>query len=261
MNQRDEFSAKMRATVAARAGYRCSNPHCQTPTSGPTDDLEGACSIGVAAHITAASPGGPRHDPSLTAERRSSIENAIWMCGSCATMIDRDEGRYTVASLLDWKQQAENAARIGMAAGSKYRPIKDNEQKQFLSVGEMVALRALQEEFGCEIKTNVKVLAGEGWLNLDAAVVRGEDLVAIEIYENKGNGIPFFQVEVMIGFGTKLKLHRFRRFVLYVAVVSDGPEEEDPAVLAQLEKMAASASCEVYIRPYRLNPLRAKYSM
>jgi hypothetical protein len=61
----------------------------------------------VAAHITAASPDGPRFDPSLTPEQRSDIGNAIWLCQTCAKLIDSDIGRYTIQVLRSWKERAE----------------------------------------------------------------------------------------------------------------------------------------------------------
>ena len=66
--------------------------------------------LGIAAHITAASPRGPRFDPTLSPESRSSLENGIWLCYICAAKIDRDEDRYPTPLLRGWKQQAEEAA-------------------------------------------------------------------------------------------------------------------------------------------------------
>ena len=66
--------------------------------------------LGIAAHITAASPGGPRFDPVLSPESRSSLENGIWLCNICAARIDKDEVRYPTPLLRVWKQQAEEAA-------------------------------------------------------------------------------------------------------------------------------------------------------
>src|SRR4051812_16178668 len=43
-------------------GFRCSNPACRKPTSGPLEDPAKAINIGVAAHITAAAPDGPRYN-------------------------------------------------------------------------------------------------------------------------------------------------------------------------------------------------------
>lgn len=71
---RDDFSAATKELLAKRVGYRCSNPDCRQPTSGPQEDPSKAINVGVAAHITAASPDGPRFDPSLTPEQRSSTE-------------------------------------------------------------------------------------------------------------------------------------------------------------------------------------------
>src|SRR5437899_8109263 len=55
---RDEFSVGTKELLAKRVGYRCSNPECRQPTSGPQEDPAKVVNIGVAAHITAASPDG-----------------------------------------------------------------------------------------------------------------------------------------------------------------------------------------------------------
>ncbi len=258
---RDDFNNKVKRTAAARVGHRCSNPHCRKPTSGPGVDPSRALSIGVAAHITAASPGGPRFDGSLSAEQRSSIDNAIWLCQSCGALVDRDLDRFTVDTLLDWKRRAENAAAAELTAGTKFRPIATSELRQELTIGELAAVRALSEEFGWDVATNVNIPASDGWLNLHAAVVRGEDLVAIEIREYNGRNLPYFQIDHPIKLGNTLKFHRFHKFVLYVAVVSNAPPELDERVRARLSQLASTAPCEVNLRMYRLNKLRAKYDL
>lgn len=64
----------------------------------------------VAAHVSAASPGGPRYDPRLTPEQRASIDNGIWVCQNCAKLIDNDPERFTTTVLADWKRAAEEEA-------------------------------------------------------------------------------------------------------------------------------------------------------
>jgi hypothetical protein len=71
-------------------------------------------SIGVAAHITAASEGGPRYDPSLTADERASAENGIWMCQNHGKLVDSDASRYTVEQVRVMKGEAETAALRAM---------------------------------------------------------------------------------------------------------------------------------------------------
>ncbi|MDP0971333.1 hypothetical protein Q6294_30800, partial [Klebsiella pneumoniae] len=88
----------------------CSNPDCRVLTSGPNAHPEKSTKIGVAAHITAASPGGARFDPSLTTEQRRSAENGIWLCQTCAHFIDTDYLNYPVKRLYEWKIQAESDA-------------------------------------------------------------------------------------------------------------------------------------------------------
>ena len=110
MKPRDDFSQKTKDILAKRVGYNCSNPDCMRPTVGPKQGQDSALSLGQAAHITAAAKGGPRYDPSLTSEERKSIHNGLWLCYSCATLIDRDEFFYTSDLLHSWKKVAEQKA-------------------------------------------------------------------------------------------------------------------------------------------------------
>lgn len=107
----DDFSEQVKRALAARAGNLCSNPECRALTSGPQEDPSRSLNVGVAAHITASSPGGPRYDPSRSPEQRSSAENGIWLCQSCAKLVDNDPVRFTVEILKKWKIAAEADAR------------------------------------------------------------------------------------------------------------------------------------------------------
>lgn len=104
---RDDFKRKTIETLAKRVGYICSNPTCQKLTVGSNKEDSKSTLLGVAAHITAASIGGPRYDEKLTYEQRISIHNGIWLCANCATLIDKDIVRYTKEVLLEWKIVAE----------------------------------------------------------------------------------------------------------------------------------------------------------
>lgn len=107
---RDDFSKDVLDTLARRVNLRCSMPDCRQGTTGPRSDPKRSVCIGVAAHITAASSGGPRHDASLTREQRGSAENGIWLCQNHAKLVDNDASRYTADALRGWKRAAENAA-------------------------------------------------------------------------------------------------------------------------------------------------------
>jgi len=107
---RDDFDQKTKDILFRRAGAKCSNPICGQETSGPHTDEKKAINVGVAAHITAASVGGPRYDPTLSQEERMSPGNGIWLCQICAKLIDSDEKRYTVDLIRGWRRDAENKA-------------------------------------------------------------------------------------------------------------------------------------------------------
>lgn len=108
---RDNFSKNVVRTLQERVGNHCSNPTCRCLTSGPNDADYKATRIGVGAHITAAAPGGPRYNPTITPEERSSITNGIWLCQNCSTLVDSDPNTYPVSVLLEWRQRAEDRAR------------------------------------------------------------------------------------------------------------------------------------------------------
>ena len=55
---RDDFSSATIETMAKRVTYMCSNPECEKMTVGPNSNKNKSTSIGVAAHIKAAAPGG-----------------------------------------------------------------------------------------------------------------------------------------------------------------------------------------------------------
>lgn len=118
MRKRDEFTKKIAETLAKRAGMVCSSPHCKQPTAGPQADPAKSANIGVAAHITAASEGGPRYDKTLNSETRSAIKNGIWLCQNCAKLVDNDQKQYTTELLRNWKEVAEQAADAALK-GSK----------------------------------------------------------------------------------------------------------------------------------------------
>ncbi|SFC70659.1 hypothetical protein SAMN05216344_1332 [Polaromonas sp. OV174] len=113
---RDDFSRTTKDALAKRVGLRCSNPSCKASTSGPHSEASKSINLGVAAHITAAAPGGPRYDPNSTSEERASIDNEIWLSQNCAKLIDTDPAAYSSATLSRWKAAAEDEAMRAMGS-------------------------------------------------------------------------------------------------------------------------------------------------
>lgn len=111
MNKRDDFTERTKKALANRAGHQCSFRGCTCPTSGPSEESdEATISIGIAAHIHAAAPGGRRYLASMSPEERKHISNGIWLCANHSIEIDRDEKHYTAQLLREMKAERENIA-------------------------------------------------------------------------------------------------------------------------------------------------------
>ncbi len=115
MATRDDFSPTTKRALAGRAGYTCSNPDCRRLTAGAAlgDDAK-FVNVGIAAHIKAAAPGGPRYDPLQSAEERQHASNGIWLCSAHAKQIDDDPVHFAVDKLKAWKKQVENTSALAI---------------------------------------------------------------------------------------------------------------------------------------------------
>lgn len=137
---RDDFTTQVKYQAAQRVGGRCSNPHCRQPTGGPSDSGKVVTNVGVAAHIAAASPGGPRFDSTMTPVERASAQNAIWLCQVHAKMVDDDPVTYPRDLLVEWKRDAEASARDAIERPGRHREVTIPAQpQQVINAGAYVA--------------------------------------------------------------------------------------------------------------------------
>jgi hypothetical protein len=163
-DQRDEFPAWVKALLAKRAGYLCSNPACRAKLIGPSSsDPKRTVLMAVAAHISAAAPGGPRYDFALTPGERASPDNGICLCPTCSVLIDKNQGAdFASATLQDWKRQAEHRATSELgrpATGSSVAPIPSPIDTMVLREA-CAQLIAQNREFEMELPVRTLVDAG-----------------------------------------------------------------------------------------------------
>jgi hypothetical protein len=150
---RDDFTAATKEKLAKRVGYLCSNPLCRRPTIGAAPGHGGVLKVGVAAHITAASPGGPRFDEGLTRGQRRHESNGLWLCTYDGDLVDGDDKHFTVEMLREWKTQAERRsfeALVGL--GEAARALQNPQQRD-------VAAHELSERLGFSPDQNVDTIA------------------------------------------------------------------------------------------------------
>jgi hypothetical protein len=103
------FPIMLQQELAARVLFLCSNPDCHVRTIGPR---LGRASTGRAVQIRAALPGGSLSDSKRALKEGGNLDDGIWLCRSCAWMVDcNDDTRFSVATLHEWKLQAEEVAQ------------------------------------------------------------------------------------------------------------------------------------------------------
>jgi hypothetical protein len=110
MNTRDNFTARTKIQIAKRAGWTCSYPGCGRATVGANSSGDGEINLGVAAHICAAAPGGPRYDPEMDADARSAVDNGVWLCQQHSVLVDARDPAFTVERLRQWRDAAWEAS-------------------------------------------------------------------------------------------------------------------------------------------------------
>jgi hypothetical protein len=131
---RDDFPQSVRGALADSVGGLCSRPDCRIFTKGPRTARLGAVSIGRAAHIHAASPGGPRYDPQQKPEERKSFANGVWLCANHAAEIDADDARFSAELLRTWKAEAETYAQA-LLGQQLVSVVRDAAPRGILAIG------------------------------------------------------------------------------------------------------------------------------
>ena len=155
--ERHDFSARTKRIMALRVAWRCSNPACRVQTTGPNAQSDEAVSIGIAAHITAASTGGPRYEAAMSEQERRSLRNGIWLCSICAGLIDKDRTRFSPELLRLWREDAEYRAELELgrstitAEAARFGSIVLDPRCMWGSshrLGKIAAFRKLRPEIG-----------------------------------------------------------------------------------------------------------------
>ena len=109
VSNRDEFSEKTKNQIAETCGLALLGPVMPRAHSRRDSRRQGEINIGIAAHICAAAPGGPRYDEEMPTGDRGAADNGIWLCQEHPKAIDSDPKQHHALSLRDWKKQAEEA--------------------------------------------------------------------------------------------------------------------------------------------------------
>ena len=131
----------------AASGGRCSFPGCTVEL------LHDRGTIAEISHISAASPGGPRYDSSLSDDQRRSCENLIILCPTHHALIDERPDLFGIQSLVEMKKAHEARVHglLSMPAAEPPMPLADVAATQLArqvdsSVADFAIIVALEKE-------------------------------------------------------------------------------------------------------------------
>jgi NACHT C-terminal Alpha/Beta 2 len=188
---RDEFTKKIADELAKAVCYRCSSPDCRRPTAAASESQDEITILGEAAHICAASPGGPRYDPTQTPEERKSKDNGIWLCRLHARVVDRDETTYTVKLLKEWKRSAQERAFREMVAPES--PAQTEEIARVRSEIDAADQAAATPEFD-EIFARLRKAAASDLAAFKRLAIWTKNATLLTLTLASDNSIPPFQI-------------------------------------------------------------------
>lgn len=119
MKRNPEVPKTIRTILQQQVGGHCSI--CDARTWAPHADAGKALVLGDAAHIAAASPGGPRYDPTMSEDDRNAPENLIWLCVRCHREVDGNSIPFSCEWLMQKKAEALRAAEDEASGASMTR--------------------------------------------------------------------------------------------------------------------------------------------
>lgn len=159
---RDNFPQPIKAELSLRAAHFCSNPRCLRLTAGPRSGGLRGLATGHAAHICAASPGGPRYDPDQSETERRSAANGLWLCRECGDLVDKDDSGFLADELRTWKRNHETMiAEVRQQGWSRSIELLRSGQMAPSLANEIVALiedrRAFWARFDAEFPDRVRM--------------------------------------------------------------------------------------------------------
>ncbi len=159
---RDNFSQPIKTELSLRAAHFCSNPRCLRLTAGPRSGVLRGLATGHAAHICAASPGGPRYDPDQSEADRRSAANGLWLCRECGDMVDKDGVGFSADELRVWKRNHETMiAEVRQQGWSRSIELLRSGQTAPGAAQEIVALmedrRTFWARFDAEFPDRVRI--------------------------------------------------------------------------------------------------------
>jgi len=161
----------------------------------------------------------------------------------------------------DQRARLDEEVDVRTADSDQLRPLSRNEVRLEVTLAQDLALRALEQELGCSISRQVGVPAGEGWINLDGAVARGNELVAIEVKHYRGNKFPLFQIEHLLDLISTLPFRHFRTASLILAIVSEATDDENRDLERRLADMAVTSRVPVRVRLFRFSELKQRFGI
>lgn len=148
-----------------------------------------------------------RYQADLSSEQRADSTNGIWLCQTCAKLIDNDTIRFSRAVLESWKRAAERAATLALVQG---RGAAENDSLRGISKAERLMpalLEEMREDLQNHPTTREFVVLKKGWVYSSHGLYLAYYLDGHDDLEGK------LQVLENLGMIREITYNNVRRFV------------------------------------------------
>lgn len=102
--------------LAMKSGNICARKECHVHLISEGKEADCAL-IGEAAHIYGENPSAARYREDMTDEERNHVDNLIYLCPNCHTIIDKQEKDFPVDYLFALKREHEDYVHNQLACG------------------------------------------------------------------------------------------------------------------------------------------------
>lgn len=220
-NQRKEVPLPIKKAVFAKSMNKCAFPNCHQQIIDEYGKV-----LGEICHIQGVNKNSARYNPELTAKQQISEENLILLCPNHHTIIDNNEGEFSVNVIKGWKTAHEKIYEKAIESLVKVEKVFDTTRDQQLINFDTLNKIKIHYKYKDEEMKDVKKEIREFGEKLKQITKDTRDMFLSIIYRYKdNNNISINELE--LSYDSNIEYVKKRLFILKEYNLIDIETEDD----------------------------------